>query len=792
MLAAPFRPGETVRIRDQRWTVTAPSGPVLHVRGCDAGNRGAAAAFLQAIERIDRLPAPSVRIVTPSRWRRDVRALLAGASAHDTLIAAPGARLEVLPYQLEPALAVVRGVGVRLLVADEVGLGKTVEAGLIVAELLARSRDARILIVAPAGLREQWQAELGHRFGIDAALIDSSVLAAPDARLLASGNPWTAAAVGIASVDFVKRPEIIRSLESIVWDLVVLDEAHGLSGRTDRAQAARAIAERARIVVMLTATPHPGDDAAFERLTQVGNLEQRFPLVVFRRTRDDAGLAGARRTAWLRVRPSPAERRMHDALLRYARTVWGERGTGEPAARLAMTVLVKRACSGAASLAHSLERRLRLLATAPTSASQLQLPLAGDDQDDDVLAAPGMSDAAAERRILAELECLARLAALAETKPALLIRLLRRARQPAIVFTEYRDTLSTLAEALASFSPVLLHGGLPMAERRAAVDGFTRGAAVLLLATDAASEGLNLQARCRIVVNLELPWTPLRLEQRIGRVERIGQSRPVHAIHLVAAGTEEERTVERLLRATRRIERAVASLRAPAVRERDVSAALFGEVEEHAVAEPTSGTAVEFITPDLRHTAATEATRILQVRALAPASPRPPSGRPIVTRRPAHRLPFTACCVYRFILADSSDEFVAEWLLAFAVHRPCWTDETGLRARLAAIESTLLPEVQARYQQVHTTFTAGRAAFVGAAIDREQAILRTLIGRQSRLAVRLLQPGLFDHRAERAAAAQRAIRRDAAERCHERLRALRRIATATTGGHSLLCAIVTG
>ena len=103
----------------------------------------------------------------------------------------------------------------------------------------------------------------------------------------------------------------------------------------------------------------------------------------------------------------------------------------------------------------------------------------------------------------------------------------------------------------------------------------------------------------------------------------------------------------------------------------------------------------------------------------------------------------------------------------------------------------LLPEVHARYRQVHTTFTAGRAAFVEAAIDREQAILRTVIGRQSRLAVRLLQPGLFDRRAERAATAQQAIRREAADRCHARLRALRRIATATTGGHSLLCAIVT-
>ncbi len=142
---------------------------------------------------------------------------------------------------------------------------------------------------------------------------------------------------------------------------------------------------------------------------------------------------------------------------------------------------------------------------------------------------------------------LARAARPFDSKVRALMRLLRRAREPAIVFTEYRDALAHVQARLpAGVDAAVIHGGMDSPARSDAVRSFTSGRAPVLLATDAAAHGLNLQARCRLVVNLDLPWNPVRLEQRIGRVDRIGQRRRVHAIHLVARGTTEDAVLDRL------------------------------------------------------------------------------------------------------------------------------------------------------------------------------------------------------------------------------------------------------
>ena len=134
-------------------------------------------------------------------------------------------------------------------------------------------------------------------------------------------------------------------------------------------------------------------------------------------------------------------------------------------------------------------------------------------------------------------------------------RIIRRIKEPVIVFTEYRDTLDAIATAIGDLRPTtLLHGGMSATERHESVAAFTKGDATLLLATDAGSEGLNLQSTCRVVINLELPWNPIRLEQRIGRVDRMGQTRPVHAINLFAAGTAEGDVLARLQERLARIQ----------------------------------------------------------------------------------------------------------------------------------------------------------------------------------------------------------------------------------------------
>ena len=263
----------------------------------------------------------------------------------------------------------------------------------------------------------------------------------------------------------------------------------------------------------------------------------------------------------------------------------------------------------------------------------------------------------------------------------------------------------------------------------------------------------------------------------------------------------EESTVERLIRRLDLVARAVESFRAPPLREHDIAATMFGDATGTRPGAPPADAPPRLHVPELRDAAIAEATRIVRLRALAPAPPAPAradlkvrlygSRRPIVTRRARRGLPFAACCIYRFTLTDSSQEFVGECLSAIAVEAVAAGGPADLRRRLARIEELLRPSMAAVYLDVSAAFTARHAAFIESALAREAAILRTLEGRESRLAFGLLQPGLFDRRAERAAGAQRVVLREAADHCRERERILRRVAAPVTAGHALLCAIVT-
>ncbi len=550
------RPGDLVRVRHARWRIDQ----VRAFEGCTVVTLCGLAAPHLGLERRVIVPfdilepiarARGPRIVRAVKWRRACRALIAADGPPGSLRAAGTARIDLLPHQLEPAIAVLRGLGTRLLLADEVGLGKTIQAGLIACELLVRGSIDRMLVLTPSGLREQWLQELADRFGIHAAGVDGHTLQRLAATLPIGVNPWRTLSTAVASIDYVKRPEVFPAAASCRWDLVVVDEAHACAGDSDRRSAVHALAARAAFVLLLSATPHSGDRESFEALQALGAVEGSSPLLVFRRTRAEAGIATARRVHIVRVRPSADEVRMHTMLARYSDAVRAERGAHEAA--LALSVLHKRALSSAWSLAQSVERRLAALsAEARDEAEQIALPLG--DPHGELTAADEtpcwpidlrLSDPARERRLLSALHQRARSAAAGETKVAALGRLLRRARQPAVVFTEYRDTLIHVRQRLAR-EALVLHGGLARHERASVLAAFAREPRGLLLATDAAAEGLNLHHHCHLVVNLELPWNPMRLEQRIGRVDRIGQRRTVHAFHLIADGTGETRLLARL------------------------------------------------------------------------------------------------------------------------------------------------------------------------------------------------------------------------------------------------------
>jgi len=365
-----LRIGDTVRIRDERWRVAAESSfgaaSIIEVDGCDATNHGTRARFLLPFETVDSAAAPPAppRFVTIDRWRRAARSLLAGAVPRWTsLRTAARANFTVLPFQLEPAIAVASGDACRVLIADEVGLGKTIQAGLIIAETLARTPDARVLIVAPAGLREQWRDELQSRFQLHAEALDAQRLARIAAELVADVNPWSIHPLAITSIDFIKRPEVMRSLETLTWDVLVFDEAHALAGHSDRAGAAGALACRARVVVMLTATPHSGDEEAFSRLSAVGDLADAFPLMTFRRSRADIGFSENRRSSVLKVRPTSDEAAMHRELGQYLQRLSEESSIRGAGTTLLSAILLRRRS------AH--HKRLMFLATVALATTPL-------------------------------------------------------------------------------------------------------------------------------------------------------------------------------------------------------------------------------------------------------------------------------------------------------------------------------------------------------------------------------------------------------------------------------------
>lgn len=785
MSAAILKRGDVIRIRDERWTVADcspyPDTTIVTVVGCDRTNRGTRARYLLPFEPVERLiSVTTTRIVSRRRWRRLAGETLAQATPSIGSLRTPaGADITILPYQLEPALAVVGGVATRILIADDVGLGKTIQAGLIVAEVLARGGEARVLVLCPAALRDQWCAELTDRFHLAPAVLQSASLerSAPHGV-----NPWAACPLVLTSMDYIKRAEVMRALEPLVWDLMIIDEAHGIARLSDRHTAATLLAQRARTVVLLTATPHSGDDVSFGRLAATGDFDGSFPLVVFRRTRSAVSGAAARRTTWLKVRPTSLERQMHRALMAYVRRVW--RMPATPTAALAMIVLTRRACSSALALARTIERRLALLPADHHDDAQLQLPLnpAGPDDEEPgaEMGCPGLEDARDEQDALEEILGIARRAAGSESKLHALTRLLRRSRESAIVFTEYRDTLDTLERELGHFGTCQLHGGLTAAERARVIGEFTGGTSRVLLATDAASEGLNLHQRCRLVVHLEVPWTPTRIEQRVGRVDRIGQSRIVHQALLVAADTVEESRVSDVARRSLRAAAALDDLSTATANDRTIAAHVIDNAPLPEASRASAHLPAAVTTVDLRVQAAAEAARLLKVRQLARTSGDPARLRPFAAR--CRRRPSRPAIWALWVeVTDANGQLVWATLAGATGHWRSSAPVSAAGARaLVDMSWTRVRDCIANDRTVREVLSLDSIRAVASlALEREAALANEVERRRARLASRLVQGALFDRRAERDAQAQRELIEQALSRCRERRAALERLDRST-------------
>lgn len=608
--------GDRVVVRDRLWrvrTATAVAGHhvILELEG-DDDQPQRQLTVIAPPEEIERLPNQDVEFDLGS-----LDAFANWASAHRildaTLVRETGllsgarfGRVALEAYQLAPVLRVLAKPRPSLLIADDVGLGKTIEAGLILLELMARGRADRVLIVTPPGLMDQWRDELQEKFGLSFVILDNAAgVSRVQSQLPAGVSPWDVLPRVITSVDFVKKETVRHRALRKHWDLVIVDEAHALaeSGtpdhpyRTQRTRLGLALRQAARGLVLLTATPHNGYWHSFRSLLELVEPTQatfqgdrvavcrrietarirRMKAQIKRRLPDgrEEPVFPAREVRGIPVALSPEEAALLRKVASYcSRTA--RQAEGSQDAELigfAMQIVKKRALSSRAALAKTIEHRLSALKKEeereeppdPADLRDLQANLPLDETSAERTAVRILKSAipADERRRSSEVRALEgirrALKKLPSTDPKLEALIAEAQRvladdphEKLIVFTEYLDTLGAIEHRIAAEPNladryVILRGGLTRSQRLRRQERFAHPDVRLLLATDAASEGLNLQHCCRRVIHMELPWNPNRMEQRNGRVDRYGQTRPPIIRYLYYPNSPEESVLDQLV-----------------------------------------------------------------------------------------------------------------------------------------------------------------------------------------------------------------------------------------------------
>ena len=329
----------SVDARRRRWRVVDArvydDCQLVTLSGLGPKEAGEEARLLMPFDAVEPVQPPRrLRFVHSRLWRRACLQLLSHTFSERHLCAAGRSRIDLLPHQLEPAIALIRGHGSRVLLADDVGLGKTIQAGSAIAELRARGAADRVLIVTPAGLREQWADELSQRFDIAGDVVDFRAVAQRAAALPYGVSPLTTWPIAISSIDYIKRAEVLTAVAACSWDVIVVDEAHGLAAASDRHEAVAALAARAAYVILLTATPHNGDRRAFASLCGLGAHGDRLLCSSGLATRSNPYRATSASTLREAERPGAT---MHALLADFSRAVRAERGDGDGMLCLART-----------------------------------------------------------------------------------------------------------------------------------------------------------------------------------------------------------------------------------------------------------------------------------------------------------------------------------------------------------------------------------------------------------------------------------------------------------------------
>lgn len=527
------------------------------------------------------------------------------AHLFDPYLAVTTSSVEPLPHQIAAVYQeMLPRLPLRYVLADDPGAGKTIMTGLLIRELVARGDLARCLIVCPGSLAEQWQDELHRKFHLPFHILSRDRL-----ENSLTGNGFQETNLAIARLDALARDErLLEKLKASEWDLIVCDEAHKMSAsssgdkvyKTLRYSLGELLSGICRHFLLLTATPHNGKESDF-RLFLALIDQDRFggvpgadggsvnPGDVMRRLVkeellrfDGTPLFPEREAISLHYSLSPGESDLYEAVTAYVQSQFNraDKLTGKRRVTVgfALTVLQRRLASSPEAIYQSLARRRQRLQ------KQLEEERQGKRQDDFVLddnydedeltaeqlesqeeelsarasASTSIPELEAEIACLVELERHAARVRQAgtdrkweELSGLLQTDLFRNRNEKLIIFTEHRDTLRYLEDKIASLlgdsrAVVVIHGSMPRGERHRVEASFKNDPETrILVATDAAGEGINLQ-RSHLMVNYDLPWNPNRLEQRFGRIHRIGQKHVCRLWNLVASQTREGRVFQRL------------------------------------------------------------------------------------------------------------------------------------------------------------------------------------------------------------------------------------------------------
>jgi len=519
------------------------------------------------------------------------------ASEYDPLLAMNTSKVDPLPHQIEAVYGtVLKMPRIRFLLAHDPGAGKTIMAGLIIKEMQLRGLASRILIVAPGHLKDQWRRELKDKFEEMFVVADRAT-----ANSLYGQNIWNHQNQLITSIDFAKREEILPSLESSQFHLIIVDEAHKMAAykygdkttKTSRYRLGEILSRNTEHLIFLTATPHKGDSENFRLFLDLlrpgffattemmdESIRENENMLFLRRIKeemknfDGTPLFLPRHVVSVAYDLSDPERRLYRNVTDYVKAQFNsltperKRNVG-----FALIILQRRMASSSYALKKSLVRRRDRLADLVgdfKSFKKSQKPDPGmfdfDDMEEmseeermererklETLNTAGtMDDLKEEIRTLDDL--------IAETKsikPDSEIKLEKLRETMAeleknersdkiLIFTESKDTLEYLEKRIRSWGyPVnVIHGGMSLNERINAEKVFKNETRVMV-ATEAAGEGINLQF-CHLMINYDIPWNPNRLEQRMGRIHRYGQKYEVYVYNLIAIDTIEGRIFRRL------------------------------------------------------------------------------------------------------------------------------------------------------------------------------------------------------------------------------------------------------